>query len=377
MEDTDIDVAQEEQTSTSDYLSMSDEEFMAAMEPDFNQPGETEDASAAEEEPDTEEVDIVDEDEELQEETDTEEDTTEEVAVVEDIDTPEDMEDSVTEEEALEEDTDESDYKAQVEKILAPFKANGKEIKVDSVDDAITLMKMGANYNKKMQALKPNLKILRMLENQSLLDEEKLNYLIDLSKGNAGAIGKLVKESGVDPLEIDSDSEYVPENHRVDEREMAIDEVLDSIKETDTYAATVDVVSNQWDRASRDVVIQNPQIIRLINDHKANGIFDQIMTEIERDKMFGRLDGLSDIEAYRQVGDRLYAEGKFGSTEQTPNANEVKPKAVKQKPNPQTTARKKAAASTKAKPAQQKPADFNPLAMSDEEFEKLTANFNF
>ena len=365
MEDMDIDVAQDEQPN-SDYLDMSDDEFMAMMEPDLEAPQEEASEPESEDSEEIEEVSIPD---------DEGEDTEEEVTEVESDEPLEDMEDDTEEEPEQEEESDDTDYKAQVEKILAPFKANGKEIKVDSVDDAITLMKMGANYNKKMAALKPNLKIMRMLENQDLLNEDKLNYLIDLSKGNKDAIGKLVKESGVDPLEIDSDTEYKPENYRVDERELAIDEVLDSIKDTDTYAATVDVVSNQWDRASRDVVIQNPQIIKLINDHKSNGIFDQIMTEIERDKMFGRLDGLSDIEAYRQVGDRLYAEGKFGSTEPAPNANEVKTTAVKQKPNPQTTARKKAAASTKAKPAKPAlPADFNPLSMSDEEFEKLAAN---
>ena len=59
----------------------------------------------------------------------------------------------------------ELDYKAEYEKLLKPFKANGRDIQVGSVDDAIALMQMGANYNKKMAALKPNMKLLKMLEN--------------------------------------------------------------------------------------------------------------------------------------------------------------------------------------------------------------------
>lgn len=73
-------------------------------------------------------------------------------------------------------------YEQEYKRILAPFKANGKEVEVKSVDDAITLMQMGANYQKKMAALKPNLKILKILENNGLLDEGKLSFLIDLDK---------------------------------------------------------------------------------------------------------------------------------------------------------------------------------------------------
>src|SRR5690606_38757650 len=95
------------------------------------------------------------------------------------------------------------DHKAIVDKLFAPFKANGKEMVVDNVDDAVALMQMGANYNKKMAALKPNLKLLKLLENNNLLSEEKIGFLIDLDKKNPAAIGKLLKDSGIDPLDVD------------------------------------------------------------------------------------------------------------------------------------------------------------------------------
>ena len=95
------------------------------------------------------------------------------------------------------------DYKAAYEKIMTPFKANGKLISLESPDEAVRLMQMGANYTKKLQALQPQLRMLRMLENNGLLDEQKLSYLIDLDKKNPSAITKLVKESGIDPIDID------------------------------------------------------------------------------------------------------------------------------------------------------------------------------
>ena len=43
------------------------------------------------------------------------------------------------------------DYKALYEQVTAPFKANGKTISIQSVEEATQLMQMGANYTKKMQ----------------------------------------------------------------------------------------------------------------------------------------------------------------------------------------------------------------------------------
>lgn len=357
-----------------EYLSMSDEEIMNmdlfgnGLAPATEEEAEAD--SALEADPES--------DEEAEE---APEETLDETA---DDDTSEDEEEVAEADEEAPEDesepTDDSEYKAQIEKLLAPFKANGREIKVESVDDAITLMKMGANYNKKMAALKPNLKIMRMLENQGLLSEEKLNFLIDLSKKKPEAISKLVKDSGLDPLDMNTDDaeNYKPESYQVDDREIAIDEVLESIRDTETYAQTVDLVSNKWDESSRKVIIDNPEIIRVINDHKANGIFDQIATEMERDRMFGRLEGLSDLEAYKQVGDRLHAEGKFGSPEPAPKpANETVQPVKKPPANPQLANRKRAASTTRTKPVTKAATDFNPLAMSDEDFEKIAASKYF
>lgn len=43
------------------------------------------------------------------------------------------------------------DYKAGYEQIMALTKANGKTMQVKSVEEAIQLMQMGANYTRKMQ----------------------------------------------------------------------------------------------------------------------------------------------------------------------------------------------------------------------------------
>ena len=68
-----------------------------------------------------------------------------------------------------------------------------------------------------------------MLENNGLLDEQKITYLIDLDKKNPDAIGKLIKESGIDPLDVNTQEEpkYTPGNYSVSDAQVNLDAVLD------------------------------------------------------------------------------------------------------------------------------------------------------
>jgi hypothetical protein len=278
------------------------------------------------------------------------------------------------------EDTPAVDFEAEYKRLLAPFKANGREIAVNSVDDAIVLMQMGANYNKKMAALKPNLKLMKLLENNGLLSEEKIGFLIDLEKKNPAAINKLVKDSGIDPMDLDAEkaSGYKQTAYTVDDREIELDTVLDELQGTPSYNRTLEIVSTKWDGASKQVIAGNPQLLKVINDHVSAGIYDVISQEIERERVFGRLSGLSDIEAYRQVGDALHAKGAFTSLAKGSSPNQEKPATppvvVTPKPKVEDDTlkdKRRAASSTRPAAPTSAPKDFNPLALSDEEFTKL------
>jgi hypothetical protein len=272
------------------------------------------------------------------------------------------------------------DFEAEYKRLLAPFKANGRDIAVKSVDDAIALMQMGANYNKKMAALKPNLKLMKLLENNGLLSEDKIGFLIDLEKKNPAAINKLVKDSGIDPMDLDAEkaSGYKQTAYTVDDREIELDTVLDEIQGSPSYNRTLEIVSTKWDAASKQVIAGNPQLLKVINGHVDSGIYDLISKEIESERLFGRLNGLSDIEAYRQVGDALHAKGAFNSLAQGSSQNQQKPATppvvVTPKPKVEDDKlkdKRRAASSTKPAAPTSTPKDFNPLAMSDEEFNKL------
>jgi len=318
-----------------------------------------------EEEPQKEEETSVDE----QEDSDTQQSASDvqQSEVKEDkpqtVDTSEKKEDSV-------------DYKSAYERLTAPFKANGKDVAVKSVDDAIALMQMGANYSKKMQGLKPHLKVIKMLERHGLLDESKLSYLIDLHGKNPAAITKLVKDSGIDPMDMDTDkaTDYKPQSYAVDDREIELDSVLDEIKESPSYQRTLSTVSSEWDAASKQVIASTPSLLKVINSHMDSGIYDLIHKEMESERLFGRLQGLSDIEAYRQVGDAINARGGFDFLAKK-QQNQTTKQMVLTKPSAPVDDRvkdqKRAAAPVKAAPAKTAAKEFSPLALSDEEFAKI------
>ena len=272
---------------------------------------------------------------------------------------------SVSDEESL-------DYKAEHSKLLAPFRANGKDMQVESVDDARTLMQMGANYNKKMAGLKPNLKLMKMLDNNGLLNEDKLSFLIDLDKKDPEAVKKFLQDGKVNPLEIDldSDNEYKSSTYTVNDNEVELDGILEDIKDTESFSETIDIISNKWDESSKQVLLENPSVIKLINEHVATGVYGKIVDVMDKDRMLGKLTGLSDLEAYQQVGNAINAAGGFdeqppGNTDKAERKTTSKKKTV----DPKLRSRKKAASSTKTKAGAKGSPEFNPLSMSDEDFE--------
>ena len=358
---------QQEQTSQeSDVLGMSDEDLMNMAEPSVGDTDESDSVPAAEDNESDAEDEATDEEETVEENTE----------VVTEGDNEETPSKKAKDDDKSDEGKDtELDYKAEYDRLIAPFRANGKDIQVHSVDDAITLMQQGANYNKKMAGLKPNLKLMKMLENNELLDENKLSFLIDLNKKNPEAVQKFIKDSGIDPLDIDTEkaTEYTPNTYTVDDNEVELDTVLDNIRDTQSFNETIDVISNKWDASSKKILLEKPEIISVINEHVGSGIYAQISNVVESERMLGRLKGLSDLEAYRKVGDAIQSVNGFtGQTAPEPLQQVEKPTNTNKKPkdDPKLKNRKRAASSTKSTPNKKVDPNFNPLSMSDEEFEK-------
>ena len=347
-------------TDTVDFLTQSDEDFAALPVPE---------AAQVEVDPDPEPVE---DDSAAGTPAEGNADTGQEGA-------QELQEGSDTQQEAL-------DYESEYKRLLAPFKANGKEMQVSSVDEALTLMQMGANYNKKMAALKPALKTMKLLERHGLMNEEKINLIIDAWEKNPQAIKKLVSHAGVDQYALDGvdDSEYSPTNRTISDSEYQLTSVFEELRESSpNYSRLVDVVTKEWDDNSKQVFVQNPAALKVISNHIDSGVYDLISQEQERLALLGKLDGLSSIEAYRKVGDAMYAAGRLnhllvgnGSTSQAGKGTPSKPNTGV---DPRSSDRQRKAAVSAPRnagvPSAKATQEFNPLALSDEEFQKITPKF--
>jgi hypothetical protein len=368
------------------YLDLSDEELMNMPPPSLEggEVREEKEEETSEQEVVNETADSENEAEEDKEESGEEDETDEDAqADADEASKPEASEESKSDEtkkeedkEAPEKEVEKIDYEAQYKRLMSPFKANGREITPRSVEDAVALMQMGANYNKKMAALKPNLRLMKMLENNQLLDEEKLSFLIDLDKRKPEAISKLVMDSNLNPIDLDAEKAdgYRKTSYAVDEREIELDEVLDSLKESPAYTRTLQIVGSEWDQASKQIVAQQPELLRVLNDHVERGIYDIIAKEVEQERLFGRLTGMSELEAYRQVGDSIQARGGFNHLVRGQGNEGTGQKIVEPKPRKvdEDKLRQKRRAASPTKPSAPKTVDpdFNPLALSDEEFMK-------
>lgn len=359
-----IDTPEEEQTS--EEVTSEDEE----VTPDKVDPYEETDESESNTEESDEEIledEVADLDEDTQLEDETLEDTVE--LESEDTDATED-----TNEATQEKDISQAkiDYEAAYKRIMAPFKASKRMMQVDNIDDAIALMQKGADYHNKMKTLSPNLKIVSTLEKEGLLDQSKLNNLIDLSKKDPKAIAQLIKDSGIDPLDIDTDEEvtYKPNNYSVSDKEFKINQAIDDIRDTPSFDKTINILAKEWDNESKNLISDNPEIISIINDHVFNGVFDKVQSVVDTERALGRLQ-VPDVVAYRQVAEHLQSQGALSNQQESvrpppasvPKTKAQDPAVVQQK--------RKAAAGTRKTAGKTDSASANYLNMTDDEFMKL------
>lgn len=276
------------------------------------------------------------------------------------------------------------DYENFYNQVMTPFKANGRMIELKTPDEAIRLMQMGAGYGRKIQDLQPHLKVLRMLEKNNLLSEEKLSFLIDVNQKNPDAIKKIVQDSGIDPLDINVEDnvDYVPKNHAVSDKEMAFQNALEEVQTLPTGQETLRIINQSWDQESKSLLWESPEIIGVIQTQRENGIYDQIVTEIDRQRLLGHIPPNAPfLQAYKLAGDHLQATNGFRISEgqvppiQNQSGNNQQPQVIATrsaapKSQVQHNDKAKAAAPTKSVSSRKSNGTVNPLAMADDDFLK-------
>lgn len=274
--------------------------------------------------------------------------------------------------------------------IMAPLKANGKTIELRSPEEAVALMQMGANYTKKLQDLRPARKVLTMLESNGMMDEGKLSFAIDLiEKKDPEAIKKLLKDAGINPLEIDADTDpaYVEGSHRVSDEQVNFHSTLDELSSNPAGVETITEINTSWDQASKQALWAAPEIMTVIHQQREAGIYDVVKAEVDRRITLGSIPATTPfIEAYKTVGDEMAQAaitaggggkdptGAATDPTKSPTGGTVVATRTETPKSPVANGDKASAASpTRSSPAPtgDKP---NPLAMSDEDFLKNFQN---
>ena len=311
--------------------NMSDEELEAAVK--AAKAGEVEIDEP--EDLDTEEVEEVDgEEEEIEEE--------EELEQPDEEDSDEDEEGEETEDETEEEsddpDGDEEDEPTEEStedrepEVIKPqtykVKANGTEFEF-SVDELTQLAPKAMDYTRKMQEIAPWRKTISALKDNELSHND-VNLMIDALSGDKDAVATLIKKSGVDALELDTEQEvkYTPKEYGRSEQELAIEDVVGAISKDPEYKITQHVVDSQWDAKSRSTLANKPEYIEGLHADIKSGVFDQVSPMAMKIKV---LDGgrKSDIDYYIEAGRQYYADKQVTEAAQAQQAQESK--AVEEK----------------------------------------------
>lgn len=365
--------------------AMSDEELDAAFaEEKVN--GTTFDEEGPEEEIDTEDEEVLEQPEEDSDD-DTSSEEEEEVESDEDSEAEEDKLDGESED--AEEQTDEDDTEAEKEEQPAPddevlsFRANGQDYSFtvkEMKEQFGKVFGQAMDYTKKMQQMKPKRQMLDALESANM-SQEDLNLMIDALKGNKDALATVMKRTGVDALDLDTEEakSYVPKDYGRNETELAIRDVIDEISVDKEYAITHNVLEKQWDDKSRDEFVADPNLIRLLHLDVKNGMFDIVNPIAQKMKVY---DGgkLSDLDYYKMAAREYFnqqAQEESKVAEQKRIASEkeaekqriaaVRAKEEQARATKEASKKRKAAAPTKKAGTTKRTVDF--LDDSDEAFE--------
>ena len=252
-------------------------------------------------------VDYDDEVDELEQpDVDSDDDTSaneeDEKEVEDDSDTVnEDADESAeTEDEQTDNTEKDSDKVVQPTQEILKVKANGQdyEFTLDEMKSQFgSIFAKAQDYTKKTQALKEYRKTIDIVQNAGLSDND-LNLFADVLKGDKDAIAAVLKRTGVDALDLDTENvNYAPKNYGRNDTELAIKDIVDDISADKEYVITHNILEKQWDSKSREKFIEDPNMIKGLHIDVKSGLYDKLNPIMQKLKIY---DGAtrSDLDYY-------------------------------------------------------------------------------
>lgn len=273
-----------------------------------------------------------------------------------------------------------------IKQVTSEFTANGRQVRVEKPEDIVRLMQMGMNYNKKMEAIKPNMGLIKTLKEHGLDNPETLQFLIDLKKHDKTAIAKLLKDAEVDTYDL-PDLEETPYNSQtaiISNQQAEFESVLADLNQLPKGTDLIQSLgrSETWDDNSLEFFRTQPEALYHLYNDKNSGMYDEVLRVIDVDKSLGRIPQTwlekPFVELYEFVASSLSQQQQQVPTSQSPNPLNQQPKIVGHNLQTQTQVRNqptapKTAGVTHTGSTQNILADVPDfLAMTDEQFEAFT-----
>lgn len=215
--------------------------------------------------------------------------------------------------EVAEEQTEEDDAETVPEVTETPvhkFKANGKEYTFTPEEMMAQFPKVfgqAMDYTKKTQSLKPWRKTIDAIESANL-SHDQINLMIDVFKGDKNAIAEVMRRTGVDALDLDTENNvYTPKDYGRDETALAIKDIVDEISSDKEFNITQQILNKEWDDRSFSELTRDPELIKLLHIDVKSGTYDKVQPIAEKLKVFDR-GRKSDLEYYKQAAGEYFRE---------------------------------------------------------------------
>lgn len=227
--------------------------------------------------------------------------------------------------------------------LTKPFKASGREVVFKDPQDILRLMQQGFDYQKKMAGFKPQKRIIKTLEQHGLLDEAKLNQLIELSQGKPEAVAQFLKDRNIDTFEL-PDVEEKPHqygNYMVNEQQVEFEEKVNELRGTQYGNAVLNFVNSLPDR-DFTTVFNNQKILDDLAFHAQSGLLDDALNQLAADRAVGKVPSdMTPLDAYNAISGYLYQQNqaKYNPNQPRVVGNNLQTEPQQQRPvSPKATA---------------------------------------
>lgn len=278
------------------------------------------------------------------------------------VDEPEEVEeDSPVAEDSPNEEPEEYDFSIVPRDKVIPRDINVNGMKVRATMDELEQgFKKGMNYTQKMQEIAPHRKDMNIMMENGLTTAD-LNLLIEAKGGNKDALGKLLANAEVDPLdvEVEDKANYEPKDYAKEVPNVEMEQVKSDILQDQEFSPQVENALQSMPEDMYEMVSGGASKMNALYSDVKSGLYAKAMPEvIKQQSLYGKTEPT--IDTYLKVAQQF-----IGKAPQ----EEVKAPPVN---NTELNAKRKNAATTpQSKPSGKKSLIKEDLdSLSDEDFEK-------